>query len=373
MNSKIRVGVLFGGKSSEHEVSLLSAKNVIAGLDRSKYEVVLLGIDKQGGWHLQDEADYLLNGQDPKQIALKNSDSIINIVPSQTSAPIQLDSALSNQNKIGALDVVIPVLHGPNGEDGTVQGLLKLLDIPFVGAGILGSSIGMDKDIMKRLLRDAGLPIGKFITLYRESKSFLTYEEAAAEVGDIIFVKPANAGSSVGVSKVKNKSDYQMAVTEAFRWDRKILLEQFIPGREIECAVLGNFEPIASIPGEIIPTHEFYSYEAKYLDENGAKAEIPANLPKEVVKKVQELAIQTFKTLQCEGLGRVDVFVNSSFEIYINEINTLPGFTNISMYPKLWEASGIGYTELLDRLIGLALSRNEEEKRSVTSFKYSSK
>jgi D-alanine-D-alanine ligase len=365
MQKKLKVGVLFGGKSSEHEVSLLSAKNVIAGLNRDKYEPILIGIDKSGGWHLQDEADYLLNAANPKTIKLNSSSNTLSIVPAETSKPI---TVINKKDLLGSINVIFPVLHGPYGEDGTIQGLLKLLDIPFVGAGVLGSSIGMDKDVMKRLLRDAGLPIGNFITVNKGSKYIPSFEQACDKLGNIIFVKPANAGSSVGVSKAKNKSDYEKAIQEAFKWDKKILLEQYIEGREIECSVLGNSDPIASVPGEIVVNAEFYSYEAKYIDADGAKAVIPADLPTDVVKRIQQLAIDTFKTLECEGLGRVDFFVTKNWDIFIIEINTLPGFTNISMYPKLWEATGIGYSELLDRLIELALERDSQEKEIAKTF-----
>lgn len=366
--TKLRVGVLFGGRSAEHEVSLLSAKNIIQALDRNKYEPVLIGIDKQGGWHLQDEASFLVNAHDPKTIALAPATSTMTISPAREPGAL-MPEALSPATRASfkALDVIFPVLHGTFGEDGTVQGLLKLLGLPFVGASILGSAVGMDKDVMKRLLRDAGIPIGKFKTLHREAATQPTYEELAATLGDIMFLKPANAGSSVGVSKVRNEAQYNAALKEAFRFDRKVLAEEFIKGREIECAVLGNFNPIASTVGEIIPTHEFYSYEAKYLDEHGARLEIPAKLSAHVAAKVQAIAIETFQALDCEGMGRVDVFVTDRDEIFVNEINTIPGFTKISMYPKLFEASGIGYSELLDRLITLALERFAEDAKSETS------
>lgn len=365
MTKKIRVGVLFGGRSAEHEVSLQSAKNVIGALDRGKYEPVLLGIDKEGGWHLHDEANYLLNESSPKLIKFSQSVDDLAIVPGNSASTLM---GLKKNQGLGAVDVVFPVLHGTYGEDGTVQGLLKLLDIPFVGASILGSSVGMDKDIMKRLLRDAGIPIGKFKTLHRQSRIQPSYEEVARDLGSTLFIKPANAGSSVGVSKAKNKVEYDAALTEAFQFDTKILVEEYVKGREIECAVLGNFEPIASVPGEIIPHHEFYSYEAKYLDENGAGLEIPAKLAPGVAEAVQKMAIETFQALSCEGMGRVDVFLTEKNEIFVNEINTIPGFTKISMYPKLWAATGIQYSELIDRLITLALERHEEEGRSKTSF-----
>lgn len=265
-----------------------------------------------------------------------------------------------------SIDVVFPILHGPFGEDGTIQGLLKLANVPFVGASVLGSAVGMDKDVMKRLLREAEIPIGKFLTF--KEKDIPTYEEAVKNLGLPLFVKPANMGSSVGVSKVREKKDFDKAVWEAFKYDRKILIEEGIKGREIECSVLGNDNPIASIPGEVIPNHDFYSYEAKYIDKDGATLEIPAKLSNEIIKKIQILTVKTFKTLSCEGLGRIDFFLKENGDILVNEINTIPGFTSISMYPKLWEASGISYTELIDRLIQLALERFKKEKKLKTSY-----
>lgn len=362
---KLRVGVLFGGKSAEHEVSLVSAKNVLAALNRDRFEPVLIGIDKSGVWHLHSEANYLLNDTNPSLIALNNAVSDLVVVPGHVNSPI-LATGSSSFN-VGSIDVAFPVLHGTNGEDGTVQGLLRLLDIPFVGAGILGSSVGMDKDVMKRLLRDAGLPIGGFELVLREDKNKITYAEASKKLGSTLFIKPANAGSSVGVSKAKNESEFNAALSHAFEFDRKVLIEEYIKGREIEIAVLGNYEPVASVPGEIIPTHEFYSYEAKYIDAQGARAEIPAKLSEKATRKVQELAIRAFKALCCEGLGRMDFFVTENEDIFINEINTLPGFTSISMYPKLWEASGLSYPKLIERLIELALERHANESRSKTT------
>lgn len=364
MKKKLRVGILFGGRSAEHEVSLLSAKNVVAALDRNRFDPVLIGIDKHGGWHLQNEASFLLHETNPKLIALNKAVDTLAISPGGTESHL---ICMQGQKPLGNVDVVFPVLHGTFGEDGTVQGLLKLLDIPFVGPSILGSAVGMDKDVMKRLLREAGLPVGKCIVVHREDTAHPSYEAAKKELGDTVFIKPANAGSSVGVSKARNESEYNRAITEAFLYDRKILVEEFIKGREIECAVLGNTHPIASVPGEIIPTHDFYSYEAKYIDEKGAVAEIPARLPPEVIKTVQDIAIRTFKALDCEGLGRVDCFVTEDHKIFVNEINTIPGFTKISMYPKLWEASGISYADLISRLLDLAIERFNEEQKSKTS------
>lgn len=321
---KVRVGIIFGGKSVEHEVSLRSAKNVVAAIDRQKYTPVLLKIDQRGRWEIEPHAFF-------KKV-----------------------------------DVVFPILHGPLGEDGTVQGLLKLVGIPFVGSDVLGSAIGMDKDVMKRLLREAGLLVGPFRVL-RKGEDIPSYVTLSKTLGRVLFVKPANAGSSVGVSKVKNAADWKRAIELAFRFDNKIIIEKALSAREIECAVLGNDDPIVAVPGEVIPNHEFYSYEAKYLDENGARVEIPAKLTRSQIKTVQGLAKQVFRTLEASGLARVDFFLTQEGKWYVNEINTLPGFTSISMYPKMFEASGISYGELIDRLITLALERFEEEKNLTTS------
>jgi D-alanine-D-alanine ligase len=363
MTNKIRVGILFGGKSAEHEVSLQSAKNVIDAIDRDKYDVVLIGLDKSGRWHLNDSSEFLLNSSDPKLIRLGE---VLNDVALAPESGGEL-SALSGDIAETAVDVVFPVLHGPYGEDGTVQGLLKLANIPFVGAGVLGSAVGMDKDVMKRLLRDAGVPIGNFITL-RMSDEVPGWDLVTEELGSPVFVKPANMGSSVGVSKVDTGDDYLQAVRAAFEYDTKILIEEYIAGREIECSVLGNESPIASVPGEILPTHDFYSYEAKYIDENGARLKIPAELSPQESEKVRALSVRTFEVLCCEGLARVDIFLNADGEFVVNEINTIPGFTSISMYPMLWKASGISYTELIDRLLELAMARHKREQGLKTTF-----
>ena len=320
MKRKIRVAVLFGGKSAEHEVSIQSAKNVIAAIDRRKYSVLPIKINKSEKW----------------------------------------SPGLNN------IDVVFPVLHGPFGEDGTVQGFLKLMGVPFVGAGVLGSALGMDKDAMKRLLNQAGIPTARFVVANNPSE--ITFEKAKKILGLPLFVKPANLGSSVGVRKARNKKEFRRAVKEAFGFDRKILIEEYVQGREIECSVLGNENPIASLPGEVIPRHEFYSYDAKYIDPGGAELKIPADLPKPIIKKVQKMAVQAFKTLCCEGMARVDFFLTKNSKLFVNEINTIPGFTSISMYPKLWETSGISYSELIDRLIELALERYRKEKWLKTSY-----
>jgi D-alanine-D-alanine ligase len=383
---KITVGILFGGKSAEHEVSLQSAKNVYEAIDRGRYEPVLIGIDKSGRWLLNntrgDASRFLLNAEDPKRINLNLSGGDpAALIPASagfltSGTALWNDTTVSPDNDVASplptphplkLDVIFPILHGPFGEDGTVQGLLKLADLPFVGPGVLGSAAGMDKDVMKRLLRDSGIAIGKFLAI-RSSEAVPPFAEVTKSLGLPFFIKPANMGSSVGINKVHNQAEYLPAVSGAFQFDTKIIIEEFIPGRELECAVLGNENPAASIPGEVVSTHEFYSYDAKYLDENGARLEIPTKLPAETVKRVQELAIQTFKALCCEGLSRVDFFLRENGELLVNEINTMPGFTKISMYPKLWEASGISYTELISRLIDLAFDRYAKEKKLKTSF-----
>ena len=347
-NERLTVGIIFGGKSAEHEVSLQSARNVYDAIDRSRFEPVLIGIDKNGVWRSTGNSLSLLNSGDPSRISLTASGEPVALIPASEG---RLSMGAADGPK---LDVIFPILHGPLGEDGTVQGLLTLADVPFVGSGVLGSAVSMDKDVMKRLFRDAGLPVGKFLT-FRSHEKLPSFAEIETALNSPFFVKPANMGSSVGISKVKSEAEYANAVREAFKYDVKIIIEEYIPGREIECALLGNENPIASIPGEVIPAHEFYSYDAKYIDENGARLEIPANLDGACQKRVQELSVKAFQTLCCAGLSRADFFLKENGELLINEINTMPGFTKISMYPKLWEASGIGYTELISRLIELAL------------------
>jgi D-alanine-D-alanine ligase len=362
---KINVGILFGGKSSEHEVSLQSAKNVIAAIDKEKYNTVLIGIDKTGRWYLNENSRFLLNSHDPKRIALEKSKKDVVILPGDSNHELL---SVGGGNVLGQLDVVFPVLHGSYGEDGTVQGLLKLAGIPFVGAGVLGSAVGMDKDVAKRLLRDAGIPIARFLAFHRWQREKIKFEMISEHLGLPLFVKPANAGSSVGVSKVKDKKQFDGAIESAFRFDRKILIEEAIVGRELECAVLGNDFPEASAIGEVIPAHDFYSYSAKYIDENGAMLDIPAKLPNAVILSMQEMAVRAYQVLCCEGMARVDFFLKADSTIVVNEINTIPGFTQISMYPKLWEISGLPYSELIDRLIQLALERHDTEQQLSTVY-----
>jgi D-alanine-D-alanine ligase len=343
MKKKLRVAILFGGKSAEHEISVISARNIVEAMDKRKYEIVSIGIDKQGRW-IFDEGGDLLHRKDQSQVIFRQNRNPTAVLPGTTPTPM---IRTSPGRPLGKVDVVFPVLHGPFGEDGTVQ--------------------GMYKDVMKRLLRDAKIPIAKFLAFERSEASKINFADAKRALGSPFFVKPANLGSSVGISKVSANKQFGGAIREAFRYDNKILIEESIRGREIECSVLGNENPIASLPGEIITPHDFYSYDAKYLDEKGAQLVIPAALPKKIVKAVQGLALRTFKTLACEGMARVDFFLRDNREIFVNEINTIPGFTKISMYPKLWEASGIPYSKLIDRLIQLALERFRREKNLRTS------
>jgi D-alanine-D-alanine ligase len=396
MPQKIRLAILFGGRSAEHEVSLQSAKSIIDALDKEKYDVVLIGIDKQGRWLLNENTQYLLHADDPTLIKLNNSSKDIAVLPGSDKQLIPAHAVKeqpsdrgregvvvigeggqkniagqTDNNGLGHIDVVFPVLHGTNGEDGSMQGLLQIMDVAYVGANVLGSAVGMDKDVMKRLLREARIPVAKFITLrksYLADATKWNFKAITQEIGLPFFVKPANLGSSVGVHKVHNEDEFVKAAKDALKYDTKILIEEYIDGREVEVAVLGNEEPIASVPGEIIPKHEFYSYEAKYIDEKGATLKIPADLPEEITKEIQSLAIKTFQTLCVEGMGRVDMFVTKDGKVYVNEINTIPGFTKISMYPKLWEASGLPYSDLIDRLIHLALARHEQNKKLKTTF-----
>ena len=358
MNKKIVVGILFGGKSAEHEVSLQSAKNIFEAIDRNKFEPVLIGIDKAGRWFLNDAFGFLHNADDPKRISLNTGGKPVAIFPENQGLFHGLETPI---------EVIFPILHGPFGEDGTIQGLLKLAGVPFVGSGVLGSAAGMDKDVMKRLLRDAGIPIAKFLVL-KSHEPVPSFAVITARLGDPFFIKPANMGSSVGISKIYDEEGYTVALKDAFQYDTKILIEEYIRGQELECAVLGNEEPVVSVVGEVIPSHDFYSYDAKYIDENGAELRIPAKLDNKIQKQVQDMAVKVFQTLCCEGLSRVDFFLKKNGDIFVNEINTMPGFTKISMYPKLWEASGVNYTELITSLIELAMSRFEKERAIKTSI-----
>ena len=351
-------------------MSLQSAQNVIEAIDRDRYDVVLIGIDRHGRWRLADGSGFLRDASDPRRIRLPAGATPLAIACGRDADIVPLAPG----DPLPPLDVVFPVLHGPMGEDGAVQGLLRLAHLPFVGPGVLGSAVCMDKDVAKRLLRDAGIPVAPFLTVSgrEEVPAWTAVVEA---LGAPVFVKPANMGSSVGVSRADTERDYERALDEAFSFDTRILLERTIRGREIEISVLGNRTPEASIPGEIAPRHDFYSYEAKYLDEAGADLLIPADLDPDTTSRAQDLAIRAFRALCCEGMSRVDLFLTTedcgevpAGELIVNEINTIPGFTRISMYPKLWAASGVSYPELIDRLIRLAIERGERERRLASAI-----
>ena len=397
---KLRVGILFGGRSGEHEVSLLSAASVFNAIDKSKYEVVPIGITKQGRWVTATDAERLLKGEfshsqerplragDPEATAgaalLANGEAVVFPPEPQKGGGsltvFQSDAATHGLTRRAAdraisVDVIFPVLHGTFGEDGTIQGLLELADIAYVGAGVLGSAAGMDKNVMKSLFRAAGLPIVKHVTALRsqweaEPKKVQKLVESTLKYP--VFVKPANLGSSLGISKAHDGKELGPAIDEAAKFDRKIVIEQGVGGkkqkaREIECAVLGNDKPAASVAGEIVPSKEFYDYDAKYLDE-GSQLMIPAKLTKAESKKIQELAIGAFQAVDCSGLARVDFLMEpKTRKIYLNEINTMPGFTAISMYPKLWAATGVTYPALIEKLIELGLERYREKKKNQYS------
>jgi D-alanine-D-alanine ligase len=391
---KLRVGILFGGRSGEHEVSLLSAASVLNAIDKNKYEVVPIGITKEGRWLTAGDAELLLRGQGEAQSHLRAGDPEATpgaavlatgqavVVPPEPQRPGGSLAAFQTEaltrrasDRAINVDIIFPVLHGTFGEDGTIQGLFELADIAYVGAGVLGSAAGMDKDVMKSLFRAAGLPIVKHVTVLRSD-----WEAAPKKVQKLVesklkypvFVKPANLGSSVGISKARDRKELPPAMEEAAKFDRKIVIEEGVGGRkhkarEIEVSVLGNDKPAASVPGEIVPGKEFYDYTAKYVDE-GSQLIIPAKLSNPETKKIKQLAIDAFKAVDCSGLARVDFLMDpKNRKIYLNEINTMPGFTAISMYPKLWAASGLAYPELIERLIRLGQKRHEEKKRNQYS------
>jgi D-alanine-D-alanine ligase len=376
--NRIRVGVLFGGRSGEHEISLRSALTVMSAMDPKRYEIVPIGIDRDGRWYLERDALKLLAEATPHLAALAAGDTPVTLLPhpdrrALVAAPRPGDRApaVGGQALGRSLDVIFPVLHGTYGEDGTVQGLLELAGIAYVGAGVLGSAVGMDKDMQKRVLRDAGVPVVRYCAVeradWREHPGRV--RTAAREIGYPVFVKPNALGSSIGISKVTRPGELGPALEDAFQYDRKALVEESCQGREIECAVLGNDRPEASVPGEILIKggHDFYSYESKYVDPEGSEVEIPADLPRAIGKKIRALAVRAFKALDLRGMARVDFLASRDLRrIYVNEVNTIPGFTSISMYPKLWEATGLPLPKLIDRLLELAL----EEHRERAALKY---
>ena len=355
------MGILYGGRSGEHEVSVVSAASIFKHLDRTRYDAVPVVIEKSGRW--------VLGGRAPEVLS---AGAVGETPPSEALQPTEPSAAVAGSG----FDVIFPVLHGPYGEDGTVQGLLELANIPYVGAGVLGSAVGMDKAVMKTLFAAAGLPIVPHLTVLRREwvKDAASISQRAADhLRFPMFVKPANLGSSVGISKAATPSELPAAMELAFQFDRKAVVEAAVPNtREIECAVLGNDEPEASVPGEVIVTHRdgFYSYDAKYLDPEGASLRIPAEIPAATAERVRRVSVDAFRALELSGMARVDFLLDGAAgSLYLNEVNTIPGFTAISMYPKMWEASGLSYPALLDRLIALALERHEEKQRLRTSIK----
>lgn len=365
---KRRIVVLFGGRSAEHEISCVSARSVMGALDPDRYEVIPIGVTKEGRWQLMPGGPPALPATPQEPLPRVTEESGPEVALDQDPRARALVGEDGSRTEI---DVVFPVMHGPYGEDGSIQGFLEMAGVPYVGAGVLGSAVGMDKAVQKVLFAAAGIPIVDH-EVVRERDWRQDPEGIEARVGRLgypLFAKPATLGSSVGITKVHGPEQLRGAIEETFRYGRKSVLEESVEGaREIECAVLGNDEPIASIAGEIVPTHEFYDYEAKYIDEHGARLLVPADIPEATLEEVRRLSIAAFEAIDCAGMARVDFFLRPSGELVVNEVNTIPGFTQISMYPKLWEASGMPYPELIDRLVGLALERHELERKKGTGL-----
>ncbi len=363
---KIKLGLIFGGRSGEHEVSLISARSIYGALDKNKYDVSLIGIDKKGSWHLGEANNFWINPENQKKVKL-NLKSAPGITAVNKNGKVYLID-LKNGKNLSQIDVFFPITHGTFGEDGCLQGFLELLGTAYVGPGVLGSAVGMDKDFMKRIFREKGIATANYFALTKGEMDKKKISEIIKTLGFPIFVKPANLGSSVGISKAKNEKELKKAIDLAFQYDTKIILEEAIVGREIECSVLGNENPIASYPGEIKLNSDFYSYSAKYIDGNASQPVPKADLSKKKVKRIQNLAITVFKALGCEGMGRVDFFLTKTGKIYANEINTLPGFTSVSMYPKMFAESSIPYPKLLDKLIHLGIERKERNEKLKRDF-----
>lgn len=354
MTNKLRVGIVFGGRSAEHQVSLQSAKSIFQAIDKERYEPVLIGITEEGDWLLNEASEFLLNSDDPKLIALNDQGTQVSLVASRNRG--QLLPTLNDAESDGqAIDVLFPVLHGPYGEDGSIQGLAKLANLPCVGSGILGSSVSMDKDFTKRLLKLEDIHIANYCIVRNGVVNDETLERIEQELRYPVFVKPANLGSSIGVKRVDDRMALLDAIGFANQYDPKVLIEEAILGRELECAVLGNDDPIVSIVGEIKAANHFYDYDSKYIDDNAAELIIPAPLDEAQQMSIQSIARKVYRLLECRGMARIDMFLTEQNEIYINEVNTIPGFTRISMYPKLFDESGISYPELIDQLIQLAI------------------
>ena len=359
---KKNVAIIFGGHSSEHEVSINSARNIFKALDKNQFTPILLGVSKQGTWYqiTEKEMENISAIVDGKM----NSNQSITMIRANSKV---YTYSLHNHNRT-EVDCVFPIIHGTNGEDGTLQGYLKILAVPFVGCGVMSSAIAMDKEVMKILMTSAEIPNSRYMVL----KSYLPYDydQIVKQLGLPFFIKPANAGSSVGVHKIKSKEDFALHIKDSFKYDHKVIAEEMIAGREIECSVMGlNQNPKAAVPGELIVKHEFYSYEAKYLDENGAEIVIPAKTTPEQTENIRSLAVKTYQALYCDGLTRVDFFMKKDGSLVVNEINTLPGFTKISMYPMMWQAKGLPYTDLITQLIQCAFDKNDFDNKLNLDFR----
>lgn len=355
MSNKLSVAIIYGGKSVEHQISINSAKNIFEYIDRDKYDPIAIGISPKGDWFLKDTIDDKFDGQPPLALVLSTMNKgFKNLINNEFIRP----------------DVVFPVLHGTDGEDGSIQGLLKAMELPFIGTGVLGSAISMSKLYTKRLLEATGIPVSKYLTYEYGQKSEINFEQIASSLGLPFMAKAANLGSSVGVVKVKSEADFDKAVDEAFKFDNVILFEQYIVGRELECSVMGNESPIASNPAEIVisKNYEFYTYEAKYLDPNAVELHVPAKVDAAVAESIRELSVKAYQALSCEDFARVDLFLTEKGEILINEINTIPGFTNRSMFPMMWKERGISFTDLISKLVDLALNRVSAAHRITNQY-----
>lgn len=360
MPKKKNVAILYGGRSVEHGVSINSARNIVEFLDKNKFEPLLIGINKKGQWFLTDGVSKAIDKGKSLSISLN---------------PSKPEFILADEGTRFTADIVFPVLHGTDGEDGSIQGMIKALSLPLVGTGVLGSAVSMNKIVAKRLLADAGLPVSEFLTFRYDEKDKISFNAIAKKLGLPFMVKSASLGSSVGVTKVKSRKDFQHAVDEAFKYDHEMLAEKYIDGREIECAILGNEPAEASYPGEIVISkkYDFYTFDAKYVDPEAVRIDVPAKIPKTIAEKIRKACVKAYQTLYCEDFARIDLFLDKKGNIFINEINTIPGFTNSSMYPMMWKERGVTFTKLISRLLNLAQQRYNRSKRLERDFKSSLK
>lgn len=355
MSKKLNIAILYGGRSVEHEISIRSAKNVVANIDTAAFSVVLLGIDKHGSWYLNRSIDDKIKSGAPVSLNL------------DASAPHLIE------NKSGrsiTIDVVFPVLHGTDGEDGSIQGLFKAMDLPLMGSGVLGSAISMDKIISKKILKECGIPVAAYLEFNKAQKAGIQFDEVVQQVGLPFMIKSAALGSSVGVSMIKSEMDFSAALEDSFKYGDKVIIEQFIKGRELECAVMGNEHPIASVPGEIVlvKDYDFYTYEAKYLDKEATKIILPAEVDETMTEEIKRISILAYQALRCEDFARVDLFLTEDGSVIINEINTIPGFTNASMFPLMWQKMDYSYPALISKLISLCMKRHSASKGLETDF-----